>query len=167
MFEIGRIVALVTIILNILAIAGFSWIKKYLRRESTSKIASAVTVAIGGVFALYIIALSVLMIFAFTSKHYLFASMLIMPLVIPFIISYISTYEKAPMFINFQILTFVFSLILTSLIFVHTNADITTSNEIAKASNQARKGILFYLKNDVTAKAKSLKFELIHNQVLP
>jgi hypothetical protein len=46
-------------------------------------------------------------------------------------------------------------LILTSLIFIHTNADIATSNQVAKLTNQPRKNILFYLKNDVTAKARS------------
>ena len=165
MFEISRVVALITIILNVIAIVGFSWVKKYLRREVTSKFASAVTVGIGGVFALYIIALALLVVFSITSKHYLYASLLFMPLVIPFVISYLSTYEKANMFINFQILTFVLSLFMVSTIFTHINADITKSNELARASNQPRKGILFYLKNDVTAKAKNLKFELSHNQI--
>ena len=167
MFEISRIMAFIIVILTILAITGFSWVKKYLRRESSSKFASLVTVAIGGIFALYIIALAILVIFSLTSKHYLFGLMLLIPLIIPFILSYFSTYEKAHIFINYQILTFVFSLFLTSLVFMHTNMDINVANQVANASNQPRKGILYYLKNDVTAKAKAWKFELRHNQVQP
>lgn len=155
MFEISKTIALITIILNILAIAGFSWIKKYLRRESTSEFASLITVGMGAVFALYIITLTTLLIFSITSKHYIFALMLLIPLILPFILSYVSTYEKAHLFINLQILTLIFSLFLTSLIFMHTNADIIASNQIAKLTDQPRRNVLFYLKNDVTAKARS------------
>ena len=109
MFEISRIIALITIILNVLAVIGFTWIRKYLRRESTSEFASLITVGMGAVFALYIVTLMVLIIFSVSSKHYIFALMLLIPLVMPFILSYISTYEKAHLFINLQVLTLIFS----------------------------------------------------------
>lgn len=155
MLEISRVATIVALIINFLAIIGFIFIKNYLRRESTSKFVSFFTVALGAIFALYILSLTVLFVFSIASGHYVFAFVLAAFIVFPFVLSYKSTYEKAGTFINLQILSFVFSLFLTFIILIHTNVDTNKSNQIAKATNHSRKGILFYLKNDVTAKAKN------------
>jgi len=103
MINVNNFIIIPGLLINLILIAGFIFGKKIIRSQTTTDFNSKYGVALAIIFTLYLISLIILTVIAFIHSLYSFGIILSLFLIIPFIIGYISTFEKAEFFVNIQV----------------------------------------------------------------